>query len=112
MLLFKPEHVPMILAGTKTQTRRTWRRWRVKVGSVHEARTSLFGKPFALLRIVSRREERLGNISEADTRAEGYASVADYREVFERIYGWWDPDEVVKVIDFEVVGEGAGNAAG
>jgi len=36
MLLFKLVHVPMILAGTKTQTRRLWKTQRVKVGSVQK----------------------------------------------------------------------------
>ena len=36
MLLFKAEHVQFILDGRKTQTRRTWAKCRVKVGSVHK----------------------------------------------------------------------------
>ncbi len=36
MLLFRPEHVPMILSGQKTQTRRLWARPRVREGSIHK----------------------------------------------------------------------------
>jgi len=104
MILFKPEHVEPILRGEKTQTRRIGRcRWRP--GSIHQAKTSLKkgSKPFALLRIVSVRQERLGDISEDDAKKEGYSSVEAYKEVFKRIYGWWDENELVWVVDFEVV---------
>lgn len=36
MLLFRPEHVPMILAKTKTQTRRLWKKPRLKVSSIQK----------------------------------------------------------------------------
>jgi hypothetical protein len=106
MILFKPEHIPMILAGRKTQTRRIGRR-RWKVGSIHQARVSYYAKPFANLRIMAVRQECLGDITEADAIAEGYGRVAEYQEVFRRIYGFWEPDTPVWVIDFEVVEKGA-----
>jgi hypothetical protein len=102
MILFKPEHVPMILDGTKTQTRRKGkRRW--KVGSIHQAKTN-FKKDstFAHLLVLAVGEEPLGAITEADAKAEGYNSIAEYQEVFVKIYGQWAPEEMVHVIDFEV----------
>jgi len=102
MILFKPEHVAPILTGRKTQTRRIGRR-RWKVGSVHQARTSYHGKPFAYLRIVAVRQERLGEITLGDAVREGYNSISEYKEVFKRIYGHWDADMPVWVVDFEVV---------
>jgi len=103
MILFKREHVPMILSGRKTQTRRTGRcRW--KVGTIRQAKTSYRkDSTFARIRILAIRQEPLGQISEADARAEGYNSVAEYQDVFRRIYGSWDPDMPVWVIDFELV---------
>ncbi|MEW6016517.1 MAG: ASCH domain-containing protein [Pseudomonadota bacterium] len=104
MILFKPEHVQPILEGRKTQTRRTGkRRW--NVGAVHQARTAIFGEPFARLRIKDVHQESLGEIDEADARAEGYPSVAAYREAFTRIYGKWDDLMKVWVVDFEAVEE-------
>lgn len=103
MLLFKPEHVEPILSGRKTQTRRLGRkRW--KVGSVHQCRLSRRARPFAWVRITGVRRERLGCISEEDARKEGYRSVEAYREAFERIYGFWDPEAEVWVVDFELAG--------
>lgn len=103
MILFKKEHVEPILAGRKTQTRRTGKlRW--KVGAVRQAKTA-YNKDseFAKLRIVAVRPELLGEISEADAIAEGYNSVEEYKDVFKRIYGFWDDFKVVWVIDFEKV---------
>lgn len=100
MILFKREHVQPILEGRKTQTRRTGRlRW--KIGTIRQAKTG-FRKDdeFAKLRIEAIRQERLGDISEADARAEGYSSIEDYIEAFRRIYGFWDGDTVVWAIDF------------
>lgn len=102
MILFKPEHAPMILDGTKTQTRRLGKcRWRV--GSIHQAKLNFKkgSNPFAHIKILSRYQEPLGNISEADARAEGYNSIQEYVEVFKRIYGMWDPDIDVWVVNFE-----------
>jgi hypothetical protein len=102
MILFKPEHVPMILNHTKTQTRRKGkRRW--KVGSVHQAKTN-FKKDsaFANLRILAVREEPLGCITTEDAKAEGYNSIAEYQQVYKRIYGTWEPEEEVHVVDFEL----------
>ncbi len=103
MILFKPCHKLQILSGAKTQTRRTWQKCRVKVRSIHQAKTELFGKPFARLRVTSVQEQRLGEITLADAQAEGYSSIDGYKEVFQQIYGFWDPMVKVWVIDFELV---------
>lgn len=87
-LLFKPEHVPMILDGRKTQTRRLWPKGcRAKIGSVHWAQTRMLdtSSRFARLRILRVWQERLGGISPADARAEGYRSSHDYLMAFHRI---------------------------
>ena len=106
MILFKPEHVAPILTGRKTQTRRLVGKRRWKVGTVHLAKTGYRrDQTFARIRITAVRQERLGDITEEDAVREGYCSAAEYQEVFRRIYGFWDPDTPVWVIDFEVVKE-------
>lgn len=103
MILFKPEHVDPIKKDIKTQTRRLGKlRW--KVGSIHQAKTS-FKKDstFAHLLIKALRKEPLGDITEADAKAEGYNNVAEYQEAFKLIYGRWVPDLSVWVIDFKRV---------
>ena len=64
-MLFKPEHVQPILEGEKTQTRRAWKRWPVKVGGVYQCQTKLYDNSsvFARIRVLRRWEEHLGNTS-------------------------------------------------
>ena len=105
MLLFKPEHAPMILAGTKTQTRRTWAKSRVRIGQIYQCKLN-FKKgsgPFALVKVTALRLQRLGEITPQDARAEGYADIAAYQDIFIKIYGGWDPLLMVWVVDFELV---------
>lgn len=102
MILFKPEHVDLILAGEKTETRRLGKkRW--NVGAVHLCGTKLFGGTFARVKILDVYEERLGDMGQTDIAAEGYAG-KDYKAAWERINKKpWDDDEVVWVVMFEVV---------
>lgn len=108
MILFKLEHVSMILERRKTQTRRLGKkRW--NVGAVHQAKTKLFGEPFARLRIVAVRQEPLDEISEDDARREGYANSGEYLGAFRKInwagaadaHRYWT--RPVWVVDFELV---------
>ena len=87
MLLFKPEHRPLILSGQKTQTRRLWPHGcRVRVGAEHQAQTGMFSKDcFAILHIERVWRENLWDISDADAVAEGYIDRPDYLEAFIRI---------------------------
>ncbi len=102
MILFKPQNVAPIVDGTKTQTRRRWRRRRARPGAVHAAVTRLFGPPFAMLRVVRVWREPLNAISRADARAEGYPSRAAFFTAFERINGSVCPDEPVWCVEFEL----------
>lgn len=111
MLLFKTAHVEKILDGTKTQTRRAWKRCRVRVGSVHQCYTRPAwarppGEAFASIRIIAVRTEPLYEISAADAGREGYASVTEYLDAF-RTINRLSLDELrslppVYVVDFEL----------
>jgi hypothetical protein len=104
MILFKPQHVPMILEGRKTQTRRLGKkRW--NVGSAHQAKTSLFGERFAWLVITGVRKEKLCDISDEDVRREGYETRAGYYDAFVAInrLGTYTLGELVWVVDFRLV---------
>ncbi len=103
VLLFKPKHEAMILEKRKTQTRRTWAKSRCLEGSTHQARLKLFGEPFARLKILRVWRERLGSISDTDSRAEGYRNRWDFIRAWRSIYGEWDEDLEVWAVEFEVV---------
>ena len=111
MLLFKPEHVEPILCGEKTQTRRLWRRRRCKPGTIHQAKTRLFGgEPFAKLLIRRVHQELLEDITPEDAHREGYENRLAYLGAFIRINKLADRPirEIlalpVWVVEFQVVG--------
>lgn len=91
MILFKPWKAEKILARKATVTRRRGRR-RWRVASIHQARTRLFGKAFARLRILSViREEYPGESDnddrEAEARREGFETWAAFRAAFRAMHG-------------------------
>jgi hypothetical protein len=107
MILFKPEHAKLILAGQKTQTRRIWKRPRAKVGLIHLAKTKMISKEFfAKIRILDVHLEELGSISEEDAKAEGYPSIGAYLNAFREInHIRYLGDLAVYVVRFEVVAD-------
>lgn len=110
MILFRPEHVQPILDGTKTETRRFWKRCRVKVGSVHQLRTNMpwQGKSghFADALITETFEQALDHMDDDEARAEGYQSWPEYMYALSAIHRRPVlPTETVWVVRFEAVRE-------
>jgi hypothetical protein len=106
MILFKPEHVPLILSGRKTQTRRLGKkRW--NVGAVHQCQTKMLRNDsvFAHVRIKRVWRECVSDMSEADVQAEGYDSFPDYCRALWRINGGGSPDMELWAVEFEVLTE-------
>lgn len=103
VILFKPENVALVLSGRKTQTRRRWKRRRMLPGSIHQAKTRLFGEPFASIRVQRVWREPLGTISDADAIAEGYPGREEFAVAFARINGDVPPDEVVWCVEFALM---------
>jgi len=110
VILFTEKSKQDILSGRKTQTRRFWKIWRVKVGGTYQARTQLFGKPFAYLFIIWINQERLGSITPRDVWAEGYDNRQAFFDAIEKInhmkQGTLDLDRGVIVVTFGRVSEG------
>lgn len=102
MLLFKPEHVSMILNKSKTETRRTWKTARVKVGNIYQCKTTLFGKTFATIKVIGLWKEPLCHISPEGVNSEGYNTLHAFMDMWMKINGSWNPDLSVWVIKFEL----------
>lgn len=104
MILFKKEFVPLILNGTKTQTRRKSNNR--KVGSIHQCKTDYYSKPFASIRITNVEKAELRHVSYKDALAEGFECIMDFYDAWAGIHGVITPeslDEEIYVIDFELV---------
>ena len=87
MISFREEFKPLILAGTKTETRRLGRcRWRV--GSVHQVTTNTRAPEavFGRVRITSIRRDWLMNVSPAGVEAEGFRIKEELVKKFARCY--------------------------
>ena len=103
-MLFKPEHKEMILNGTKTATRRVWKRPMVKVGGIYKCKLKMISKEyFNKIKVTGFYKQRLGSMHLEDYKKEGYDSRGKFIDVWKKINGFWREDLVVDVIEFEVV---------
>ena len=115
-MFFMKENIELIRQGSKTETRRIWKKPHVKVGKVYQCRTSRYAKtpedsPY--IKITAMRKEKLGEITDDDITKEGFVTdgtvenetsqVVMFYRLWVKLHGLWDPDQVVTVIDFEVV---------
>jgi hypothetical protein len=74
------------------------------VGSVQLAKTQMISKAyFTRLKVLAVYQERLGDMTEQDAYDEGGYTLEGYKETFQRIYSFYDPDLLVYVIKFEVI---------
>ena len=111
-MLFKKEHKEMILNGTKTATRRIWKKPMVKVGGIYKAKLKMLSKDyFAKIKIVKLYKQKLNDMTEGDAIKEGYDCLRDFEKIWieisgdwnSRITGNWNGNQIVDVIEFEVV---------
>ena len=102
-VLFKPYLAEPILNGTKTETRRLWKRCLVKVGCTYKAKTN-FGNSstFATIMITYIRKERLGSIDSDGVKREGCKSLDEFKQIWIDSYSSWQPDAQVFVIGFKL----------
>lgn len=106
MATFKRKNVDKILAGLKTQTRRTHvHEW--KIGHVYGLRDRWFDKPKGHILITRKYRQRLGNISPEEISKEGFQTMEEFRSHWEneimRQPDSWHPDEIVIAYEFRVV---------
>lgn len=107
-MLFKPEHKSRIMNGTKTATRRAWKKPMVKVGGIYKCKLKMLSKDyFAKIKVTKLFKQRLREMSLLDARKEGYPNLHDFYDVWDRINGKINFSQEVYVIEFilEVGGE-------
>lgn len=100
-LIFKKEHIFLILEGVKTQTRRRHKR-PLKVGRVYDFKKDWYHSTGIKIKITKVYSQRLGDITPEEAQKEGRYTISEFVYVWMRINGVWDPDEVVWVYEFRV----------
>ncbi len=107
VMLFKPFHIEKIREGTKTATRRTWDRAKVKVGNRYPAKTEMFesnDEADCWIEVTDVYQEKLGDLTYEDAQKEGGYTPTQFRDSWRDIVGEWEPDMMVYVVEFEYVG--------
>ena len=107
-MLYKKRFIPLILNGTKTQTRRL-NKPRYKVGDIVPAQTSYYSKPFAKLEAKRIWQELLSEMTIVEARAEGFDSISGFCLYFKEINHIIDSDweelfdkQPIYAIEFEL----------
>jgi ParB family chromosome partitioning protein len=96
-LPFMPEHVPPIRKGTKVQTSRKGIDPKIRVGAKVDAYTK-----FAELRVTNITRKRLADFTAEDARREGGYTLQEFKKVWTKLHGQWEPDEIVNVVTFKL----------
>ncbi|HZO31444.1 MAG TPA: ParB/RepB/Spo0J family partition protein [Chloroflexota bacterium] len=97
-LAFTHRHYQSVVSGEKQQTTRRRADPRIEPGTIVRADVI----QFADLEITDVIRKRLGEMTEQDAREEGDYTLDEFRDLWRRSYGSWNPDELVTIIRFQV----------
>ena len=95
-LPFSKVHAEAIVKGGKTQTSRKNKDPRLKRGVIVRAQVT----HYADLQITDVYRKRLGDFDEEDAKREGGYTLEEFKEVWRRLHGEWNPNEYVYIIQF------------
>ena len=102
VLTFRKDLIKLILEGKKTVTRRR-RRYKLKAGDVVAVKRSYFTKDVeCYIRVTRVYFQKLKEMTDDDARKEGISDLNEFKKLWAEIYGYWDEEEEVEVIEFEV----------
>jgi len=101
-LIFKKEHIRLILEGVKTQTRSRHKR-PLKRGKIYDIKRDWYHSTGHKILVTDVYSQRLGDITPEEALKEGGGyTVEEFKKVWKGINGFWDPDEEVMVYEFKV----------
>jgi len=99
LLPFSKKHADDILIGHKTQTSRKGIYPNIKSGRIVRAAIT----HFADLEILNVNRKKLGDFDENDAQQEGGYTLEQFKDVWKKLHGAWNPNEIVSVIRFRLV---------
>jgi len=97
-LPFSRVHADAILKAVKTQTSRKAKDPRLQKGVTVQAQVT----HFADLEITEVYRKKLGDFDDEDARREGNYTLDEFKEVWKKLHGAWNPNESVYVIRFRL----------
>jgi len=103
-----------VLSGKKTQTRRPirpYRRFAYRPGKTYAVQPGRGQNAVARIEVLAVRKQPLSEMTEVEAVAEGFASVAEYRELWVKQYRHFDPTEEVWVVEFRLLEGGKTKSA-
>ncbi|MCW4024943.1 MAG: ASCH domain-containing protein [Candidatus Bathyarchaeota archaeon] len=99
-MLFRSHLAAKIRAGTKTQTRRI-SKIRYREGSIQPIQENYSEKAKDHIKINKRYEQKLGDITEEQAKAEGFQNLQEFKEEWEKITKQpWNPTQIVTAYEF------------
>jgi hypothetical protein len=107
-MLFKHHLAVKVRTRLKTESRRI-SRLKYRVGSIQPIQENYKpGKAVDHVKIGMRFEQRLGDMTEKQARAEGFSSLEEFRKEWEVITKQpWNPDQVVTAYGFDYLPPGS-----
>jgi ParB family chromosome partitioning protein len=97
-LPFSKAHADAIEKGIKTQTSRKAKDPRLEPGVTVRAQVT----HFADLQVTEVYRKKLGDFDDEDARREGSYTLDEFKEVWKKLHGAWNPNESVYVIGFRL----------
>jgi len=101
LLPFSKVHAETIVKGDKTQTSRKNKDPRLKAGVKVRAQVT----HYADLEITNIIRKKLGDFDEEDAIREGGYTLEEFKGVWRKLHGEWNPNESVYVIQFRMIKE-------
>ncbi|MBN2463496.1 MAG: ParB/RepB/Spo0J family partition protein [Dehalococcoidia bacterium] len=99
LLPFSKKHADDILIGHKTQTSRKGIYPNIKSGRIVRAAIT----HFADLEILEVNRKKLSDFDENDAQREGGYTLEQFKDVWKKLHGVWNPNETVSIIRFRLV---------
>ena len=104
IMVFRHDEIAPILQQIKSLTIRPTQGGVIRKGSLYEAKIEPWSTyTFGILEIENVIVKKLKEITSADVSKDGYLSLKLLRQRWERTYGRWNPEQLVRFISFRLV---------